>query len=304
MKKYLKLNMNNNIPFFSVIIPTYNRADLLARCLKSLTEQTYKDFEVIVCDDGSTDNSKEITDKYLDKLNIQYLWDVNWGGPARPRNRGISAAKGDWICFLDSDDWWTPDKLENCLPYLDKNDIIFHPLQIFSENNGLQKKIMKGRQPKSPVFIDMLENENCVNNSSVVIRRSIIDKVGPLCENKEFVSIEDYEYWIRISLVTELFFYIPKILGYYWVGSTSITMNNFQLNRINYIYDKFLVYVKDEKVKREIISRQAYRNARMHAKFGYNIEAHEYFKKAVYTKHLYTKLKAVLFYFINKQYLK
>src|SRR6266545_511842 len=98
-------------PFFSVVIPTYNRAEKLRRALESLLHQSYGDFEVLVCDDGSTDGTREVVSAYAGELQISYLWEENWGGPARPRNRGIAAAQGKWVCFLDADDWWHPDKL-------------------------------------------------------------------------------------------------------------------------------------------------------------------------------------------------
>ena len=81
--------MKHNKIKFSIIIPTYNRALLLKRCLDSLCSQTYRDFEVIVCDDGSTDGTNEIINQFEDKLSLKYLYDTNWGGPARPRNNGI-----------------------------------------------------------------------------------------------------------------------------------------------------------------------------------------------------------------------
>src|SRR5680860_1084245 len=112
------------MPTFSVIIPTYNRAKDIDQCLSSLLAQTYKNFEVIVCDDGSTDNTKDIVESYKDRLNIRYDWSENWGGPARPRNRGIKLSQADWICFLDSDDWWCPNKLEECVKYLDNYDAV------------------------------------------------------------------------------------------------------------------------------------------------------------------------------------
>jgi len=89
----------NNI--ISVIIPTYNRSKELKRCLESLTRQTYKKFEVIVCDDGSTDNTKEVVNSYRNVLNIIYIKDENFGGPARPRNNGIKLSNGEYIAFLD-----------------------------------------------------------------------------------------------------------------------------------------------------------------------------------------------------------
>ena len=98
-------------PFFTVIIPTYNRAELLRRALESVHSQTYRDFEVIVCDDGSTDHTRDVANSFAGRMHMSYLRDENWGGPARPRNRGIQEASGEWLCFLDADDWWYPEKL-------------------------------------------------------------------------------------------------------------------------------------------------------------------------------------------------
>ncbi len=125
---------------FSVIIPKYNRTETLKRALQSLVTQTYKEFEVIVCDDGSTDNTKEIVDSFKNNLSIRYIWEENWGGPARPRNSGINISKNEWICFLDSDDWWYPKKLETVLSRLNNADIIYHDLDVFTPNG---KKITK-----------------------------------------------------------------------------------------------------------------------------------------------------------------
>lgn len=100
------------VPFFSIVIPTYNRMNDLIRCLSSLQNQTYKNFEVIVCDDGSTDNTFDVIKQFESTLSIKYLYEQNWGGPAHPRNVGVSYAKGKWICFLDSDDLFLPERME------------------------------------------------------------------------------------------------------------------------------------------------------------------------------------------------
>src|SRR5437763_1133783 len=97
-------------PRFSVVIPTYNRAAELERCLESLIAQTFHDFEVLISDDGSTDRSADVARAFSDRLTIQYRWSEHWGGPARPRNLGIRHAASEWVCFLDSDDWWYPTK--------------------------------------------------------------------------------------------------------------------------------------------------------------------------------------------------
>lgn len=285
---------------FSVIIPTYNRAALLDRCLQSLTEQTFSDFEVLVCDDGSTDNSGDVVHQYADRLNIEYLWAENWGGPAAPRNRGIAASKGEWVCFLDSDDWWTPNKLEECLPYLDNYDMLYHDMYIFNQNTGLQdNKFMRCRLPASPIFENLLRYGNCCPNSSVVLRRSIIDQVGPLSEDKALVAIEDFDYWLRMSKVTERFFYIKQNLGHYWVGDTSISSNEKQIQKHIALYDKYIQQIQSPKLKTQIAALQAYRNARTYEKFGKIEEQQKEYKIAFNTNNFYIKIKTISFYLLN-----
>jgi len=103
--------MNNNRPAVSVIVPTYNRAHLLGRAIESVLNQTYKDFELIVVDDGSKDNTKELVMRFSDKR-IRYICLEKNIGAAAARNRGIQAAQGDYIAFQDADDEWLPEKLE------------------------------------------------------------------------------------------------------------------------------------------------------------------------------------------------
>ncbi|HKK53946.1 MAG TPA: glycosyltransferase family A protein [Patescibacteria group bacterium] len=105
--------MKINNPKISVIIPTYNRANFLPRAIKSVLNQTFKDFELIIVDDGSTDNTKEVINNYLKNDDrIKYIYQQNSGGPPKPKNTGIKIAKGEYIAFLDSDDEWFKDKLK------------------------------------------------------------------------------------------------------------------------------------------------------------------------------------------------
>ena len=92
----------------SVIIPTYNRAEYVTHAIDSVLAQTYTDYEIIVVDDGSADNTKDVLLPYMDR--IRYIYQEN-AGLSAARNTGIKAAKGDWIAFLDSDDEWLPGKL-------------------------------------------------------------------------------------------------------------------------------------------------------------------------------------------------
>ena len=209
-------------PLFSVIIPTYNRSKDLERCLASLNEQTFTDFEVVVCDDGSTDESNRVTERFKSLLRIKYLWNDNWGGPARPRNNGIYAASGQWICFLDSDDWWYPEKLEMTRRYIDDFDFIYHSLDEYSNGKKSQKLLRKlGKN----VFLDLLVNGNMIPNSSVAVRKAIVERIGCISEDKELIAIEDYDFWLRISKVTNKFYEIGKPLGAYWVGESGTNIS-------------------------------------------------------------------------------
>jgi glycosyltransferase involved in cell wall biosynthesis len=118
----------------SVVIPTYNSAHLLDDALQSVLEQTYKDFEIIVVDDGSTDNTSEVVSKYNDKL---HYFRVDNRGPAKARNYGISKATGKYIAFLDADDKWLPTKLEKQVSMFEQNPEFG---MVFTENSLFDAK--------------------------------------------------------------------------------------------------------------------------------------------------------------------
>ncbi|MFH1657314.1 MAG: glycosyltransferase family 2 protein [bacterium] len=103
-------------PKVSVIIPTYNREKLLPRAIQSVLSQTYSNWELIVVDDGSTDNTKEIMEEFQRKdKRIKYIWQENFGGVSKPINTGLKASQGDYIALLEDDDEWLPEKLERQL---------------------------------------------------------------------------------------------------------------------------------------------------------------------------------------------
>jgi glycosyltransferase involved in cell wall biosynthesis len=224
---------------FSVIIPTFNRANLLYRCLESLVSQGYRDFEVLVCDDGSNDNSREVATSFKNLLNIKYLWDENWGGPARPRNRGIGVATGEWLCFLDSDDWWTPDKLEEMNKYLNDYDLIYHGMEISGSTiANFKKQVIKTHQLEGDIAVDLLLHTNIIPNSSVAIRRSIVEAIGLFSEERELIGVEDFDYWLRAAQITRRFKFVPQNLGYYWVGE-NISSSLRHSEKEVFLYNKY-----------------------------------------------------------------
>jgi glycosyltransferase involved in cell wall biosynthesis len=209
--------------FFSIIIPTYNRAEKLRRAIASVEQQTFKDFELIVCDDGSTDNTKEVVDSFAGSMKVTYLWESNWGGPARPRNNGIRAARGEWICFLDADDWWYPGKLASVYENVTAADVVYHDGDIHTAAGKKLLVKMSSRRLKTPAFIDMMTKGNPFINSGVCIRRGILETTGGFSEDRALISVEDFDLGLRISLITERFVHIPSSLCAYWTGEGNIS---------------------------------------------------------------------------------
>ena len=236
------------IDLISIVIPTYNRSVELKRALKSVLSQTYKNFEVIVVDNNSIDN----TDTMLKNLNdqrIRLLKINNNGIIAASRNMGINASNGEWIAFLDSDDWWHSNKLEKAIHHCSSDyDVCYHDLEIINSKIrfGFYRKKMSGYQVKKPVFNDLIQLGNALSNSSVIVRTALIKQVGGLCEDKNLIGSEDYECWIRLSKLSDKFKYIPEVLGCYWIGDTNATSATLSITNLQYINKRYIAKFNEE----------------------------------------------------------
>lgn len=207
-----------NSPLVSVVIPTYNRAEDLQRALQSVREQTYTNWEVIVVDNYSTDNTDDIIGMFQDPRFFLYKVRNN-GVIATSRNLGIQKASGELVALLDSDDWWAKEKLERSVTAIQSGaDIVYHDLWMVTEGKSRYRKV--GSWPlMQPVYDALLMNGNPVINSSVVVRKTILEKIGGISENPELIAAEDFDCWLRIALVTDRFTFLPEVLGYYWHGT-------------------------------------------------------------------------------------
>lgn len=230
-------------PKVTVVIPNYNRANDLQRCLSSLVEQTFCEFEVMVCDDGSTDNSAEVAAGFSDRLDIVFETADNFGGPARPRNSGISRARAPYVAFLDSDDWWAPEKLAKSIRVLEAGaDVVYHDLYIVrSQSQREFKEKLNSSPPMMPMFQALLCSGMSIPNSSVVVRKCLLDQIGGISEKRELISVEDYDTWIRLAHITERFVRVDGCYGYYWVGGGNISAASpKQQARIKSLYEGHL----------------------------------------------------------------
>ena len=177
-----------------VIIPTYNRSAMLIKAVESVTKQTYKNLEIIIIDDGSTDGTKKIVQEMKDKR-IKYFNKIN-SGPAESRNLGIKKSKGKLIAFLDDDDTFSPQKIQKQVQYLASNK----NLAFCYTNSYLllaNKKYKYINKKPDDTYLSLLLKKNYLVCSSIVVRKNILLK-NKLFQ-KEYEPLEDYELWTRIA---------------------------------------------------------------------------------------------------------
>ena len=184
-------------PLVSVVIPTYNRMDTIERSVKSVVDQTYKNIELIVVDDGSADNTLEII-KCMNIENIVILRQNHQGANAA-RNLGIKQAKGEFIAFQDSDDEWLPDKLERQIVYMLRNrlEVCYCPFYLYGEEyNGIPYSDYRDKEKYEQNLLEVLRIGNVVSTQTLVIHKNILSDVGVFDE--EMPRFQDYEYVVRI----------------------------------------------------------------------------------------------------------
>lgn len=221
--------MSTQHPLVSVVIPSYNTGHLIDRAIQSVLRQTYKEFEIIIVDNNSTDNTDDVLSSHvIPCLSVQKV--DNQGSIAFSRNCGVRAARGEWIAFLDSDDWWSPHKLAECSRHFASSDLIYHPLLI-SRHNHLH--FPASHSPtwrlKKPVFSHLLLTGNPIPTSSVVVRRSVFQQIGGFNESKELIAAEDYEAWLRLATASDRFFFLNKTLGFYQYTPTSVSRRDMSI---------------------------------------------------------------------------
>ena len=187
----------DSAPMVSVVIPTYNNAQFLPEALDSLLSQTFRSLELIVVDDGSTDDTVDVLKPYAGLL--RYIRKEN-GGPASARNAGIKHARGELIAFQDADDTWLPEKLQLQVDYLREHPevgVVFSG-SVFFGTETRQSDCLKQRfNVNSGMMFDRLLHDHFVGMSSVVIRRSCLDEIGLFDES--LIGAEDYNLYLRLA---------------------------------------------------------------------------------------------------------
>jgi glycosyltransferase involved in cell wall biosynthesis len=293
------------LPFFSVVIPTYNCAPLLKKALESVMAQTFPRWEAIIVNNFSDDDTEEVVQVFREPrftlVNFR-----NGGVIAASRNVGIREAKGEFAAFLDADDTWYPEKLGKVYELLcgeKKLDVVYHDMQEVKEGKALLKKV--GRQLRKPCYDDLLYGGNTLTTSATTVRLELARRLEGFSESREFITAEDYEFWLRLAREGAEFRYLPQVMGEYLRVPNSMSSKidyhfTIALNVRNHHIESQAAerryppgYVK--KRKREIIGQNHYSRARAYFYEGLFRESRVHYWKAIRCHPLQWKPYAGLF---------
>lgn len=234
----------------TVIIPTYNRAEFILRAIKSVQNQTIKVDEIIVVDDGSNDNTKEI----LKDLDIKYIYQKN-KGVSSARNMGIKNCNNDWIAFLDSDDTWHETKIEKQIIFHQQNKEIMlsHTNELWDRNGKIINQKKHQEKPSGFCFLQNLAACK-IGPSTVMIHADIFNQIGLFDEN--LTVCEDYDLWLRISKEFEIGYIDEKLITKYAGHENQLSFTTFAIDQYRIqALEKHLESNHKDDVQKELIKK-------------------------------------------------
>lgn len=266
-------------PFFSIIIPAYNAAETLSGTLNSIAKQSCSDYELIVVNDGSTDDTLKILENFKAKntsLRIKIISQQNQGLGAS-RNTAIKYATGNYCALLDADDTWHLNKLERCKTILENKpvDLLYHSMDTQVANKTYVRKAKKHKDV----------NDLLINGSSIIPSASILQtevaKTYPFSTNKNLHGVEDLDVWVRLLADHKSGKALNESLGYYHEESG---MSNKLDEHFNH-FKNLLAHLETSKVispsiKRKALDRKHYEIARFYHKRKLLTQAFTYYAKA------------------------
>lgn len=284
----------------SVIIPTYNRAKLVDRAINSVLVQTFKDFELLIVDDVSTDNTQQIVEQFRDERIKIIHHQKNKGGSAA-RNTGIKMAMGEYIAFLDDDDEWIPTKLEKQMRFFERCrrnvGLIYSWAEIIDEKKNL---FVKSQSKVKGKFLREILERSFLISSTVIVKKACFRSVGLFDEN--FISCQDREMWTRIATRYEVEVLPEYLVRYYRHSDVSISTSK----KVNYGYyqyfTKFQNFYLQQGMKNEL-SQHLNSAAYKLAKKGYNEESKECFRLSFsYDKYSWKNYARLFFSLVNRKF--
>jgi len=213
----------------SVIIPSYNCDSYICTAIESVLQQTYKDYEIIVVDDGSRDNTKKKIKPYLDKGLIQYIFQRN-GGISCARNKGVVSAKGEYIFCLDADDEMVPETLKDLVEAAEKTGAPYVVSDILRIESG-RKQVQPAQIPPPDGLYALFRRE--FNFQARFYRRDLLRDLG--LYDRDQRNYEDWDLYIRLFERNTLYAYVPKVLYVYKIRQGSITKEKYHIKQFHYI---------------------------------------------------------------------
>ncbi|HEX3031254.1 MAG TPA: glycosyltransferase [Bacillota bacterium] len=230
-------------PKVTIVIPTYNHAPFLKQALASVVNQDFADWEAIVINNFSEDNTIQVVNSFQDPR-IRLVNFRNNGCIAASRNEGVRLASSEYVAFLDSDDLWYPSKLSTCLAqFTPEVSLVCHGLR-FMFHGQLWKDVKYG--PDNAVsYRSLLFKGNGFPPTALIVRKACLDKVGGFSENPDFITAEDYELLLKLARENFKFRFIQDVLGeYQWHSGNSsnsvLRQMNATLAVVTYHYENHL----------------------------------------------------------------
>lgn len=280
----------------SVIIPTYNRCDLLGRSIKSVLNQSYRNIEIIIVDDNSKDNTKSIVDSFLVKNLIYIKHNVNYGAN-KARNTGIVNSSGDVIAFLDSDDEWMPDKIQKQVDiFLKYSNVYFVYCGVVYKDNMSEKNVIP--KTKGYIFYKQIFSDHVLSTSTWTVRKSCFYNVGLFDENLS--ARQDYDLSLRLSK-RYCFDYVAEALAIiHSDGNERITDNIMKrIESSNIVLNKILKEIENKGFlfKKKVSASHYYQIARFAFERKERKIAKKYFMKCLFTYPFC--LKYIVFYILS-----
>jgi len=276
----------SHVPVVSIVIPTYNNAEFIDAALQSVINQTFTDWEAIIINNYSEDNTVELVKKYTDPR-IKLIDFRNHGIIAASRNQGILKAQGKWIAFLDSDDIWYPGKLEKCLNYLNETDeeAICHG-ERWVTDEGYSRDIKYGPEERAS-YTSLLYDGNCISTSAVIVDRCALNNVDNFSESPEYVNAEDYDLWMRLVKAGTKFIFLDELLGEFRIhpaGNTQAVLKS--TNATICVIDSHFRSISEKNLKfllryRKSIATALYGGGRLMQKQNQRLGAFKLFAKSI-----------------------
>ncbi|OUR90374.1 hypothetical protein A9Q87_13665 [Flavobacteriales bacterium 34_180_T64] len=280
------------MPFFTVVIPVFNKASFIERTLNSVIHQSFKDFEIIIIDDGSTDESLNIINSFNDPRIT--IFSVENKGVSASRNHGISKANTNYIALLDADDFWEPNFLETIKLAISAypDESIFTTALAHKFDNKVIASDYNFSVNSQFTVLNYFRNSlkhQLLTSSSMVFKTSIIEITGLFDTNLE--SGEDTDLWIRFGLHYDVVF-INKILAYYNHNNNSLSKSNLDLNA-KPKFDKYLSEEKENKDLKKLLDKNRFSLAIL-SKLHNNKSLFEFYKNSLAIENLNLKQRLLL----------